>query len=59
MAWTLANPAVHAAIVGARLPSQLDGTAPAAVQLSQTDLQRIDEILVKAVPVRGPHPEGM
>jgi aryl-alcohol dehydrogenase-like predicted oxidoreductase len=27
VAWTLANPAVHVAIVGARRPSQLDETA--------------------------------
>jgi len=40
VAWTLANPAVHVAIVGARRPSQLEGTAPAAdVQLSESDLK--------------------
>jgi aryl-alcohol dehydrogenase-like predicted oxidoreductase len=44
----------------ARRPSQLEGTAQAAdVQLSDTDLQQIDDILVNAVSVRGPHPEGM
>ncbi|HET9256680.1 MAG TPA: aldo/keto reductase [Pseudonocardiaceae bacterium] len=60
VAWTLANPAVHVAIVGARRPSQLDGTAPAAgIELSKADLQEIDAILADAVPVWGPHPEGM
>ncbi len=60
VAWTLANPAVQVAIVGARRPSQLDGTAPAAdIQLSEADLRDIDAILTDAVPVWGPHPEGM
>jgi aryl-alcohol dehydrogenase-like predicted oxidoreductase len=60
VAWTLANPAVHVAIVGARRPSQLDETAQAAdIELSTSDLQAIDETLAGAVPVWGPHPEGM
>jgi aryl-alcohol dehydrogenase-like predicted oxidoreductase len=60
VAWTLANAAVHVAIVGARRPSQLDGTADAAgLELSRADLQEIDAILADAVPVQGPHPEGM
>lgn len=60
VAWTLANPAVHVAIVGARRPSHLEGTALAAdIKLSEADLQEIDAILTDAVPVWGPHPEGM
>jgi aryl-alcohol dehydrogenase-like predicted oxidoreductase len=60
VAWTLAHPAVPVAIVGARRPSQLDGTAAAAdIELSEADLQEIDAILADAVPVWGPHPEGM
>jgi aryl-alcohol dehydrogenase-like predicted oxidoreductase len=60
VAWTLANPAVQVAIVGARRPAQLDGTAPAAdIELSQADLKEIDAVLTDAVPVWGPHPEGM
>jgi aryl-alcohol dehydrogenase-like predicted oxidoreductase len=60
VAWTLANPAVQVAIVGARRPAQLDGTASAAdVELSAADLQEIDAILADAVPAWGPHPEGM
>jgi aryl-alcohol dehydrogenase-like predicted oxidoreductase len=60
VAWTLSNPAVHVAIVGARRPSPLDGTAPAAVvELAEADRREIDEILIDAVPMWGPHPEGM
>jgi hypothetical protein len=60
VAWTLANPAVHVAIVGARRPSQLDETAAAAdIELSEADLREIDAIMADAVPVWGPHPEGM
>jgi aryl-alcohol dehydrogenase-like predicted oxidoreductase len=60
VAWTLAHPAVDVAIVGARGPSQLDGTAAAAsLGLSPEDLDKIDAILADAVPVWGPHPEGM
>jgi aryl-alcohol dehydrogenase-like predicted oxidoreductase len=48
VAWTLANPAVQVAIVGARRPAQLDGTASAAdVELSAADLQEIDAILAE------------
>jgi len=60
VAWTLANPAVHVAIVGARRPGHLTETAAAAdITLSEPDLKEIDEILIDAVPVWGPHPEGM
>jgi aryl-alcohol dehydrogenase-like predicted oxidoreductase len=60
VSWTLANPAVQVAIVGARRPSQLDGTAPAAdIVLTQAELWEIDTILQDAVPVSGPNPEGM
>ncbi|MGH2663859.1 MAG: aldo/keto reductase [Actinomycetota bacterium] len=60
VAWTLAHPAVHAAIVGARRTSQLEGTASAAeAELSPEDLEEIDRILAQAVPVTGPNPEGI
>jgi aryl-alcohol dehydrogenase-like predicted oxidoreductase len=60
MAWTLAHPGVDAAIVGARRPSHLEGTASAAeVELSEEELRETDRILADAVPVWGPHPEGM
>ena len=60
IAWTLANPAVDVAIVGARTPEQIRGTAPAAdIQLSAEDLARIDLIVRDEVPVGGPAPEKM
>jgi aryl-alcohol dehydrogenase-like predicted oxidoreductase len=60
VAWTLANPAVQVAIVGARRPAHLDGTAAAAdIDLGESDLGEINSILSDAVPVSGPHPEGM
>ena len=60
VAWTLANPAVDVAIVGARRPSQLEGTVTAAeIDMSGEDLRAIGDILAGAVAVRGPHPEAM
>jgi aryl-alcohol dehydrogenase-like predicted oxidoreductase len=59
IAWTLANPAVHVAIVGARRPAHIEGTAPAAdVRLDSAAMARIEEILGQAVAVGGPTPEG-
>ncbi len=46
IAWTLRNPAVTAAIVGARRPEQVDGTIAAmGFRLSGEDEARIDEFL--------------
>jgi len=60
VAWTLAHPAVQVAIVGARHPAHLDGTAAAGeIELSKNDMSRVDDILSDAVPVTGPNPEGM
>ena len=60
IAWTLANPAVDVAIVGARNPEQIRQTAPAAdIQLSPQDLARIDQIVRDEIPVGGPAPEKM
>jgi aryl-alcohol dehydrogenase-like predicted oxidoreductase len=60
VAWTLANPAVQVAIVGARRVAHLDETVGAAdIELSDTDLKEIAEILTDAMPVLGPRPEGM
>jgi aryl-alcohol dehydrogenase-like predicted oxidoreductase len=60
IAWTLANPAVDVAIVGARSPEQIRQTAPAAdINLSLEDLAEIDEIVRDEVPVGGPAPEKM
>jgi aryl-alcohol dehydrogenase-like predicted oxidoreductase len=60
IAWTLANPAVDVAIVGARTPEQIRQTAPATdIQLSPQDLARIEQILRDEVAVGGPAPEKM
>jgi aryl-alcohol dehydrogenase-like predicted oxidoreductase len=58
VAWTLANPAVHVAIVGTRNPDHL-GEAVAAAELGLDDavLERIDQIMADATPVAGPSPE--
>ena len=43
VAWTLRNPAITAAIVGARRPDQVDGTIPAATfRLSDAEAQEIE-----------------
>ena len=60
IAWTLANPAVHVAIVGARRAAHIEGAAPAAeVDLDADTLARIEEILAQAAMVGGPTPEGV
>jgi aryl-alcohol dehydrogenase-like predicted oxidoreductase len=60
IAWTLANPAVDAAIVGTRNPAHVDQAAAAAeIDLEPAALERIEGITAKAVPVDGPSPEAM
>jgi len=60
VAWTLANPAVHAAIVGTRNPKHIDeAIAAAEIDLSDDVLQQIGQIMVDSTPVAGPSPEGM
>jgi aryl-alcohol dehydrogenase-like predicted oxidoreductase len=60
IAWTLANPAVDVAIVGARSPEQIRQTAPAAdLRLSPEDMAKIELILSGDVAVGGPAPERM
>jgi aryl-alcohol dehydrogenase-like predicted oxidoreductase len=60
VAWTVSNPAVDVAIVGARRPSQLDSLTPAAdIELSGPDRDEIELILSASVRVAGPSPEGM
>jgi aryl-alcohol dehydrogenase-like predicted oxidoreductase len=59
VAWTLARPGVHVAIVGARRPDHIEGTASAAgLHLSDDDLGAIERIMEGAVAVGGPSPEG-
>jgi aryl-alcohol dehydrogenase-like predicted oxidoreductase len=58
VAWTLANPAVDVAIVGARRPEHIEGTTPAAeLDLSEDDLREINNIMQGAVMVGGTSPE--
>jgi len=60
VAWTISNPAVDVAIVGARHPSHLDDPVAAAdIPLSALDRDEIDAILLDAVEVVGPAPEAM
>ncbi len=48
IAWTLRNPAITAAIVGARRPDQVDGVVPAATfRLSESEILRIENWLVE------------
>jgi aryl-alcohol dehydrogenase-like predicted oxidoreductase len=49
---------VDIAIVGARRPDQIEGTAPAAeFDLSEDDLREIENIMRNAVMMGGPSPE--
>ena len=60
VAWTIAHPEVHVAIVGARRPEQLEALAPAAdTTLTPPDMEQLEGILAGAVRVGGPSPEGM
>ena len=60
IAWTLHQPGVHVAIVGARSDRNIEASAAAAdVELSQDDLARIDEIASRGVQVEGATPEGV
>lgn len=58
IAWTLANPAVQVAIVGARSRGHIeDAVAAAELTLSEGDLERIDAIMAGSDPLSGPSPE--
>jgi aryl-alcohol dehydrogenase-like predicted oxidoreductase len=58
IAWTLAQPGVHAAIMGAQHVTYLQDSAGAAdVTLSGADLAAIEDIMESATPVGGPAPE--
>jgi aryl-alcohol dehydrogenase-like predicted oxidoreductase len=60
IAWTLANPAVHSAIVGARNPAQIEQSALAAdVTLRADDLTRIESIMSSSLAMSGPSPEAL
>jgi aryl-alcohol dehydrogenase-like predicted oxidoreductase len=60
IAWTLAHPAVHVAIVGARRPGHIEGAAPAAdVHLDADAMAHVEQVLDDAAMVGGPTPEGV
>lgn len=60
IAWTLANPAVHVAIVGARQVGHIEDSLRAVdISLTASDLDEIETIMDEATPVAGPSPEGM
>jgi aryl-alcohol dehydrogenase-like predicted oxidoreductase len=58
IAWTLANPAVDVAIVGARSAEQIRQTAPgASLELTAEEMTEIDSILHGETAVDAPVPE--
>jgi aryl-alcohol dehydrogenase-like predicted oxidoreductase len=58
VAWTLANPSVHVAIVGTRNPSHVqEALAAADIVFDEQTKARIDDIIRDVVPVSGPSPE--
>ena len=58
IAWALANPAVHVAIVGSRRPANIeDSVGAVAVELSDDLLARIGRLVSDAPRVSGPFPE--
>ncbi|MEA2620482.1 MAG: hypothetical protein QOC97_1255 [Chloroflexota bacterium] len=60
IAWTLAHPAVHVAIVGARSADHIqDSLAAAEIALTDDDLAEIDAIMTAATPATGPSPESV
>jgi len=60
VAWTLANPAVNVAIVGARHPNHIEASVAAAeLSLGEADLEQIDRIMAGSVAIGGPSPEAM
>lgn len=60
IAWTLANPAVHVAIVGTRDPGHIDDAiASADLELSAELLARADNIIRFAAPTAGPTPDSV
>lgn len=60
IAWALANPAVHVAIVGTRNPRHIDNAIAAAdLELDASALRRIEDIISDEVRVGGPSPESV
>ncbi|NKQ58564.1 aldo/keto reductase [Amycolatopsis sp. K13G38] len=60
IAWTLHQPGVHVAIVGARRAKNIEDSLGAAdVDLSAADLAEIERITARGVQVSGASPEGI
>ncbi|WP_370542084.1 aldo/keto reductase [Amycolatopsis sp. FDAARGOS 1241] len=60
IAWTLAQPGVHVAIVGARQPRHIAaGTAAADLDPTDGDLAEIERLTADAIQVGGASPEGI
>jgi aryl-alcohol dehydrogenase-like predicted oxidoreductase len=59
IAWTLAQPGVHVAIVGSRRAAHIEDSVTALeLQLTDDDLAAIDGVMTGAVAVGGPTPES-
>lgn len=60
IAWTLAQPGVHAAIVGARSARNIENSLAAAdIELGRDDLAEIERITADGVSIEGAAPEGV
>jgi aryl-alcohol dehydrogenase-like predicted oxidoreductase len=60
IAWTLAQPGVHVAIVGSRKATHIEDSLGALeLRLTSDDLTAIERIMVDAVEVGGPTPESV
>ncbi|MGW3622642.1 aldo/keto reductase [Streptomyces sp. NPDC000880] len=60
IAWVLAQPGMHVAIVGARSSANIQASAAAAdIELSADDLAEIEKIVADAVSIEGASPEGV
>ena len=60
IAWALAQPGVHVAIVGARSPNHIESSLAAAdLDLTDDDLAEIERITARGVQVEGASPEGV
>ncbi len=60
IAWVLANPAVHVAIVGTRNAKHIDDAIAATdIKLDVSALRRIEDIVSDEVRVGGPSPESV
>ncbi|WP_216209243.1 aldo/keto reductase [Amycolatopsis aidingensis] len=60
IAWVLAKPGIHVAIVGARRPANIESSLAAAdIDLSAEDVAEIERITAQGVQVDGASPEGI